>query len=69
MIEMTITCSRCNTVVNGMLSDSIKSIIVTSGFYQVDKGYWSAYAEPHEKYLCDTCMFKTPKYIKTYGRY
>lgn len=67
-IPTTITCDRCKSVVNGFRNNAIKSIIVTSGYYQVDKGYWQNYGNAGEINVCDACMFIDPRYMKTYGQ-
>jgi len=68
MIPTTITCDRCKSIVDGFLNNSIKSIVVTSGYYVVDKGYWKNYGNVGEVNVCDNCMFIDPRYIKSYGK-
>ena len=67
-IPKTIICDRCKSTVEGFLDDSFKSIIMTAGYYQVDRGYWKDYAHENEIYVCDACMFADPRYIRTYGK-
>jgi hypothetical protein len=68
MTPTTIICDRCNSTIDGFRNNAIKSIMVTSGYYIVNEGYWKNYGHENEKYVCDACMFVDPRYIKTYGK-
>ena len=66
-IPKTIICDRCHSTIDGILDDSFKSIIMTAGYYVVNKGYWKAYGNDGEVNICDNCMFADARYIKRYG--
>lgn len=61
MDKITVTCSRCGTVVEGLESEH-----GTSGFYRVSAGVWDKYANPNETILCDACMQSDPRYLEDY---
>ncbi len=61
-LNVTVTCSRCKTIVDGMQSKGC-----TAGFYRVTKGIWAAFARDNETILCDACMLADPAYVKEYG--
>jgi hypothetical protein len=37
----------------------------TAGFYDMAK--WQEYRRDNEQYVCDSCMFADPEYVKRYG--
>lgn len=59
---MLLHCDRCHRKFDG---DEGK--FFTSGFYYVNCGYWSKFAEPYETVVCDECMWADPRYIAVYG--
>ena len=58
-----ILCDRCGNHVEGFIDTHF-----TSGVYVVGPdSYWSAFARPGEKIICDPCMWADPKYVEVYG--
>lgn len=63
MPRVTVQCDRCGMMVDGYADDH-----ATAGFYQVREGsLWARYARLGEQYLCDTCVYEDPRYIRDYG--
>ncbi len=58
-------CSRCKEDLSELMRASRPDMTV--GFYQVNEGQWVAFANEGERYLCDACMWKDPRYIAEYG--
>lgn len=52
-------CSRCHRD----LGTYDPSESFTSGFYVVESGRWSRYANVGERFLCDACMWADPAYL------
>jgi hypothetical protein len=59
--EETAICSRCNKDTGSPLPDDG----ATAGYY-VAAG-WLKFANPDEKFICDSCMWSDPRYIAIYG--
>lgn len=57
-------CSRCKKDLSSIFG---RRGGFTAGYYEVKDGQWSAFANPGERYLCDNCMYKDPRYIAVYG--
>lgn len=55
-------CDRCEKLIEGDEGQNF-----TSGFYIVDQGCWSQFANPYETVVCDECMWADPRYIAIYG--
>lgn len=68
MKDITITCDRCGKVVNGIIDETTDGVM-TGGYYDVAKGYWSKFARWEEAKVCDACMFECPKYQEIYGKF
>lgn len=74
MAKVKITCDRCGTEVEGLLTAQC-----TAGFYNVSQplvvdgrtihegGAWSPYGQDGEEYICDHCMWADPEYQKVYS--
>lgn len=61
-------CSRCFRDLDEEIRASRKFMgLGTIGYYEVVSGYWSQFADPGEKYLCDACVWSDPRYIAVYG--
>ncbi len=60
-------CSRCKADLSELWKVSTKDMTV--GYYEVREGPWAKFANPGERYLCDACMWKDPRYIAVYGEY
>lgn len=59
-------CSRCKMdLFDLLMRNSTKGMTV--GYYEVKEGQWARFANPGERYLCDACMWKDPRYIEVYG--
>lgn len=67
-------CDRCKTPLD-ISGESYHNNEMTAGYYQVDGPLtpfsWRelSEAQPHEKRLCDNCMWVCPKYIAIYGSF
>jgi hypothetical protein len=62
-----VTCSRCHTVLPG---SKLPDGGMTAGYYDVrGTNGWADYANPGEQYLCDTCMWADPRYIRDYPEF
>lgn len=59
---ISVICDRCGKTVKGIIVPGI----ATSGFYDTT-GSWAKYADPHEKIVCDACMWSDPRYQADYG--
>ena len=55
-------CDRCGKVVNGFKITGY----ATAGYYNVENKYWSQYANPGEKIVCDDCMMEDERYLAVY---
>ena len=64
---MEIHCNRCTK--NLTLFVKLAKNDITLGYYGVSGGFWSQFADKHETYVCDECMWKDQRYINVYGRY
>lgn len=62
-----VTCCRCKLPVKDAFKDFLTG--TTAGYYEVHDGYWNAFANPGEKFICDECMFKDERYIAVYGNH
>lgn len=40
---------------------------MTAGYYVA--AAWSAFTNPGELYVCESCMWADPRYIAVYGRH
>jgi len=58
-----VNCSRCQLDLSSLAAVSGNGMTV--GYYNADG--WVGFCDPGEKYICDACMFKDPRYIKIYG--
>lgn len=58
----TVHCDRCQSDVEGYIDPEGWS----AGVY-VTTSYWSKFANPGEKQVCDACMWADPRYIAKYG--
>lgn len=61
-MNIKVTCSRCNSEIDGIESNDF-----TSGFYRVNEGLWKKYSNKDEDILCDNCMQVDVRYVKDYG--
>ncbi len=62
MKPITIICDRCKKEIQGYIEEGV----ATSKFYDVSPGAWDEFAYPGEKYVCDECMHRDPRYHKAY---
>ena len=62
-----VVCSRCRKGIEGSHSDDSSSGF-TAGYYDCRSGSWAEFSGVDEDFLCDTCMFKDPKFIAIYGK-
>jgi len=63
-MKVTVKCDRC-----GKMIDGIRTETATAGFYAVGPTGepWGNYANSGEIIVCDTCMWKDPRYLKDYS--
>ncbi len=59
--HFTVKCDRCKKIIDGCWSPGF-----TGGYYTFD-GWWE-FMNKNERTLCDSCMWKDPRYIKVYGK-
>lgn len=60
---ITVICDRCGASIDGMRGE-----FATAGFYDTTgQSWWSKYAKPGERVVCDTCMWSDPRYRADYG--
>jgi hypothetical protein len=58
-----ITCDRCGKEIDGFRGE-----YATAGFYDVTgQSWWSRYARPGERNVCDDCMWQDAGYRADYG--
>lgn len=57
-----IHCDRCHEFKEGCVDQK-----VTNGCYDVTEGFWSNFARPGERLICDDCMHSDPVYIDAMG--
>jgi hypothetical protein len=60
-MQITIRCDRCKKLVKGCKTEGF-----TGGYYI--RAAWNKFMRPGEHKVCDSCMWKTPAYIKVYGK-
>lgn len=61
-------CGRCKMDISVLMQAS--DGVMTIGYYDVRAdSWWAQFANAGEKYLCDACMWKDPRYIAVYGRH
>ena len=56
-------CDRCGKDV----PEAFIAETVSGGIYDVSSGYWSNYANPGERLVCDACMHADQRYRAIYG--
>ena len=56
-----VICDRCKRVVQGIRCENE----FIAGLYDMTK--WEEYRRENEQYVCDSCMFDDPEYVKRYG--
>ena len=47
--------------------EATRDLDVTMGGYDVSGEPWSHFANEHEQFICDPCMFADPRYQAVYG--
>lgn len=58
-----IICDRCGAKIDGYRGE-----YATAGFYDVTgESWWSRYAKPGERNVCDACMLADENYCRDYG--
>jgi len=67
LCDRELVCDRCKQAIKGAEVD----LNVTHGFYDVTEGFWAQFARDNgfggkERYVCDSCMWKDPKYRQFY---
>lgn len=62
MTGQRLKCDRCKTMVEVDVYEG-----VTCGFYDTTGEPWSEFANKDEAVVCDSCMWKDPRYIAVYG--
>lgn len=56
-------CGRCHQAIKDFTPPTRNGM--TAGYYYG----WTDFMNPGERYVCDDCMFKDPRYIKVYGEH
>lgn len=71
MKKFSIICDRCQTKIDGLISDipsTGRSNRYTVGFYDMISEKWNRFARDGETYVCDTCMHADIEYTRIYAR-
>lgn len=61
MGRVILVCDRCKRLVTGTKTEH-----ATGGFYWVQEGYWTRFANPGECVVCDECMWRDERYLTEY---
>lgn len=56
-------CCRCNKTVD--IADFTEGM--TAGYYDVRGNAWEQFSDANEDFICDSCMWKDPRYRVVYG--